>query len=607
MAKLTHEMSGMTLVMGGIVGVGVAVLNLLKGWDDAATKALQSTEALNAGMVAEFRHTQTEVAKIAAQTAGDRGRVSELTAKQEIDDADAVLKAKIADASKELGTYDILGNQRTKLSSDALAKIAAAEQEHADKVVVINANKKAELAKLEQDRTAFHLANLAELTAAEAAATQATLLGQGQVLAANDAALAADEAKAKARLDAKLKEIQELYQATQQGLDERRIAEQKYQADVIALEENAAAKRKTVIEGLTTSVVTIYEGLGSKFADALKTAQVDAFVQKNEAAIKTLQEFKVAVAASGDALDVKTKKTQQADAAIAELTQRNQYAISRGMVPLAQAADDVGTSLQAMARNADATRVSFTNVGREADAAAKGGVDELGRGIIDVGQGFAKTAGWSDDLRKHLTDDLTAEAFSLNVLTDAYLEGSAAATQFGSSAMKASETLAENTAALNRDFQVLTHTIEGATAAADKLAGVTLTGTGPVKFSTGAAFGGGAAINVLPAAPVPTHPVVSLGPTSSGGTLISTTPGLQGGGVVSAPSYARLAEHGPEIVLGQPSRQAFAQEFAGAIAQYLEAGRGTSTVNLVVDGKTLAQVVVPAMLEQQRRRQIGLP
>jgi hypothetical protein len=83
--------------------------------------------------------------------------------------------------------------------------------------------------------------------------------------------------------------------------------------------------------------------------------------------------------------------------------------------------------------------------------------------------------------------------------------------------------------------------------------------------------------------------------------------GFQGGGIVTAPTVARLAESGPEIVLGQPSRQAFAQEFAGAIAQYLEAGRGTSTVNLVVDGKTLAQVVVPAMLEQQRRRQIGLP
>jgi hypothetical protein len=555
MAKLAHELGGFPLLLGGIVGVGVGVLKWLESMDAASTKSLNAITALSEGIAAAFKHTQTEVAKIAAESAGDRERVSRLSAQQEIDDAETIKNARIAKAKEELGQIDFLGNKRTELSKEALAEIVAAEADFANKSVVINAKKNADLAKLEQDRKAFHLANLAELTAAEAAATQATLLAQGKVLEASDAGLEADTAKAKARLDAKLEEIQKLYQATSQGLEERRTAEAKYQQDVIALEANAAKQRQTIIEGLTTAALASLKGLGAGFEDIEQKLTLATFLQNTQKAVAGWLELGVAIANGDKTLTDAGLTIQNVQDVVKALTQQMQDAISHGIVPMTDAVESL-TDMEKKWAN-EWTR-GFGEMHNE--------VSDLITEINDITQAFVT---------------FQAEA----------LDGTNKVTQAVSNLGDAAATTAAKVE-IHQGKAVVDATRAGQT------------------FTSGILKPGENFMGLVAALlPVPTKPVGSLAAPRPGGSLAftSTTPGLQGGGVVSSPSYARLAEHGPEIVLGPPSRQAFAQEFAGAIAQYLEAGRGTSTVNLVVDGKTLAQVVVPAMLEQQRRRQIGLP
>jgi hypothetical protein len=306
---------------------------------------------------------------------------------------------------------------------------------------------------------------------------------------------------------------------------------------VLQLEQQTADARLTAIQSLTTAAGTIFEGLGPKFADALKTVQLAEFVQKTDASIKSLQGYKEALEAGNDAQDKNREQINRTNAAQAELTEQRQKAITTGLVPLKDATDDYTKQMEKAAKAAEG--LDFAAMGREVDS-------------------------------------LTTEFYQIS---SALSEEEIRFTEFGNTATKSLEDV-------TKSAFVLTGAVDSMGRSLDTVIGTVKNPIGQVGGPKGFTIGAGGVAALISA---------------------YSRVGFQGGGMVTAPTIARIAESGPEIVLGQPSRQAFAQEFAGAIAQYLEAGRGTSTVNLVVDGKTLAQVVVPAMLEQQRRRQIGPP
>jgi hypothetical protein len=349
-------------------------------------------------------------------------------------------------------------------------------------------------------------------------------LAQAKVLEASDAALAADEAKAKARLDAKLAEIQQLYQADAKGLDERRTAEAKYQQDVIALEANAAKQRQTIIEGLTAAALASLKGLGAGFEDIEQKLTLATFLQNTQKAIAQWLELGVAIANGDKTLTDAGLTIQNVQDVVKALTQQMQDAISHGIVPMTDAVE----SLTDMEKK-------WANEWTHGFGAMHNEVSDLITEINDISQAFV--------------------------------------------------TFTQNAVIGTKQATAAVTGLADAIWTVDKRLEAVKPPSGPI---TGSKIFFGIGVAGTPSGKIP----------------------LQTGGMVMTPTIASLAEHGPEIVLGQPSRQAFAQEFAAAIAGHM-GGTAKAPVNVnittgpVTDAAFITQLATQvriAVTEATRRR-----
>jgi hypothetical protein len=367
LSKLAGTLGGFPLLLGGIAGAGLGVLKFLQGMNEDATKATASMTALSEKIGADFLQTVREVQKIQAEASGDRLRSVELAFEAEIAAAERAKTEKIAKAKEELNQLDLFGRRRTELSQEALAEIAAAEADAANATVLANAKRNAELQKLEEERKTFTKSALAELVAAEAEAAQAVLKARGEQIGALEANVERERALLEQTLADRLAQIERLNATAMQKLEERRVAEETFQARVVTLEQEAADKRKAILESLTSASLEIFRGLGEQFADVVQTLEVAQLAQQTQNALTTLH----------GALEAGVITQKQYAEASRVLTERLQDAVRLGFVPTTEAADKTSVAMTTAAGAAEAAGSSIAASLFRAGAAAQETIEIL--------------------------------------------------------------------------------------------------------------------------------------------------------------------------------------------------------------------------------------
>jgi hypothetical protein len=172
LANLAGQLGTMPLLLGGLAAAGVGALKFLQSLGAEADAALAKTTKLAEGLGTQFRQTLLEVAKIRAEAAGDKTGAVEAGTKAALASIEAEKDARIKAAKAELDTLDLLGRKRTELSQEALNAIVAAEGDAANKTILVNERKRADLQKIDADRLADEKKNREEAVKAEAEAAE---------------------------------------------------------------------------------------------------------------------------------------------------------------------------------------------------------------------------------------------------------------------------------------------------------------------------------------------------------------------------------------------------------------------------------------------------
>lgn len=581
LATLARTLGGFPLLLGGIIGVGAGVLKFLQGLDENATKSLNSITALSVGIQTKFRATLLDVAKIQATTAGEQVRVVELSAQQEIQSAEDLKNARIAKAKEELDKLNLFGQKRTELSKEALAEIAAAEGEFATQVILTHAKKTAALADLEKQRVEFTKAALATLAQAEAD----RLRGEGNPLAAIDLERQArlqsiaEEQKA---AEAKIAIFAQLAGKAGEAAELRRVVEQTALDKTVSAELDAAEKRRQALEGSTTAAIGIFTKLGPQFEAVTKQLSLSQFLQQSERDLNTLD---VALKTGAISLEEFRRGTTA-------ITDAMDEARRTGIVPTTVAVTAQAVAWDQLTPKIVANETALANYGQTAAE-----TDRIVRSLLDGG--LAPTTRGFDDMGlelDQLTRDFAAAGQELE-LNEAKFRN------FGPAGKAALDTVTHAADDLGDALTTVGRRTDAVAAALGSLqnpftSSNPFTGTltsSPLNFQ-GSGPGGLITIQDLFA-----HGLTS----GHGGSFFAA------GGLVAQPTMALIGEGGPELVLGSPSTQPFAREFAAAIAQALPQASGHQatggiTINVTVmgtaeGGRTLArQIVAEARKEMAR-------
>ena len=178
LANLAGQLGTMPLLLGGLAAAGYGVLKMLQGFGEEADKALAKATALADGLGTKFRDTFLEVAKIRAESAGDKTGALEAETKRQLASIEAEKDARIKAAKAELDTLDLFGRKRTELSQKALDEIRDAEGRAALDTILVAEKKKASLKRLDDERVADEKKNRDEAVKKEqeAAEKQKTII-----------------------------------------------------------------------------------------------------------------------------------------------------------------------------------------------------------------------------------------------------------------------------------------------------------------------------------------------------------------------------------------------------------------------------------------------
>jgi hypothetical protein len=358
-AKLVNNLSGFPLLVGAMVGAGVGVITLLKGWQDQATKTLSTVTAMAQGIATEFRATQAEIARIRAEAIGDAATAAQkqFEAVAERAEGEKTQKIKAAqDAAAELIRINQFLNTallaQTGINLDALidvatgrtsteAKLAAdratAESDANNKILIGKANLAAAEAALDKARQQATLAIAAGRIDAELQVRGIEAKASQDRLAAIDVelqrALAAAEAKRKAALVALGPSVAASDPRAQQ-------AELAAVNEVKIAEANAAAARKTYAQDLAKEKVALAQAGATQ--EIQLAAALEAQALQSNAAIAAAVSARQAVEAQarGDQAGVAQANAdaaiQAAQTELAGVTQAKQAQLA-GVIQAQQA------------------------------------------------------------------------------------------------------------------------------------------------------------------------------------------------------------------------------------------------------------------------------
>jgi membrane-associated protease RseP (regulator of RpoE activity) len=342
LGHLVTAAGGFTLALGGLVGVGVGVLSFLRSLGDEAGKAQTAVAQLATQIGTTFRATILDVQRLQAEAAGQRLGVIEASFQKELVLAQAARDQRLQLAREELaqasGIWAELTGQRALAEAKFTAEAAAAESALAQATILAHARKNAALQKLDQERADFARTLTQAVQAAEAEATALVLRSQGLQLAALQTTTEQQRAVLAQAHQERLRQLDQLGLAARDAWERRRQIEAEFQARVVALEQQAADQRRQIIDGLTTSALTIVQSLGDRFAGITEKLSVAQFVQQTQAAMQTLRGMIEALENGDQTLQQVGLTTQELTQGIQALTTQMQEAIAKGHVPTQQAA-----------------------------------------------------------------------------------------------------------------------------------------------------------------------------------------------------------------------------------------------------------------------------
>jgi hypothetical protein len=276
LSHLANTMGTFPLLIGGIVGAGVALIKMLQDISAETSKTLASIEAMATGIQTSLTATINQMNQLRAQRAGDLPGAAEAGAKEKFE---ATKPAFFSPA--ELGIPESLAAIERRTAEEK------AEADYALKVYAIRQKLKGDLDQLDADRVKNNEAN-------------------------------------------REKEV----------------------ADTAA----AAEREKQIWTQTTQDALTIFQGLGAGFEEALKPLQLEQFVAKTQQQIETLN---LAIDQGRDTQGLYAKGVEV-------LTTKMNEAVKLGYVPMTAAAK---TATNAINQSAVAAHQAAINYGEMAAAA----------------------------------------------------------------------------------------------------------------------------------------------------------------------------------------------------------------------------------------------
>ncbi len=368
---LVGKLGGLPLLLGGVVGAGVALLGFLREWQVESTKTLAVVTTTSEGIAAAFQTTRDKVAQIDADSRGDRAAAAQASLSITLRSIEQERAEKVRAAQAELDAVLPFSLRRAEAEAEFAAKRAKAESDAANAAVVAAAERNAKLRQFDKERAEMSQALARDLAAAQAETTAAFQKAQGDELGALQTNTDQKKALLQQALADQLKTLQELDQGSQAGQARRLDAEQAYQEKVKKLELDTAEERKAILAKLTDDAIRIFETLGPGFEKAIAPLREAQFVAKLTDDLKKLKTLHDAgkISASDYA-----RATEAINAAIA----KGPPAIQQEILSLDQLTQTIIANKTALAALDDAnvrqvldgelaTR-SFSDMGAEIDA-----------------------------------------------------------------------------------------------------------------------------------------------------------------------------------------------------------------------------------------------
>jgi hypothetical protein len=308
-AKLASTLTGFPGLMLGVVGAGVALIKMLQDMSAEASKTLASIEAMSAGIQTNLTATMNQIAQLRAARAGDQPGALQAGATTALDEArrerDAAIKAAGEKAAAAAPGMFSPENIMAKALGDA---------------TLLNAK----LQGIADERRTAELA-------------------------------------AEAAYQLKAFTIREKLAGDLEKLDAERV--QNYEASrekEVAATAAAAEKEKAIWTQTTQDALTIFQGLGAGFEEALKPLQLEQFVEK------TTQQIEVLNTAIDQGRDTQGHYAK----AVELLTTKMNDAIKLGYVPMTAATKTATTAINESAAAASRAAVNYGEMATAAMAAA---------------------------------------------------------------------------------------------------------------------------------------------------------------------------------------------------------------------------------------------
>jgi hypothetical protein len=467
-AKLASTLTGFPGLMLGVVGAGVVLIKMLQDMSAEASKTLASIEAMSTGIQTNLTATINQIAQLRAARAGDQPGAAQAGAAGELDAAAAVRDAAIKAAGQK-------------------AAAAAPGMFSPENI----------MAKVLGDTTLLN----AKL--------------QGIADERRTAELAAEAA-----FQLKAFAIREKLAGDLEKLDADRVKDYEANRDKeVAATEAAAEKEKAIWTQTTQDALTIFQGLGAGFEEAIKPLQLEQFVAKTTAQLDVLN---TAIAQGRDTHGDYAK-------AVELLTRKMDEAVKLGYVPMTAAAK---TATVAITESGEAARTATAKIAA----------------MITAGASYTQT---SDALRQAWLDG-TLSLTQYNAELDKLLEKE----QAGTFATK------ESTAALKSMGDTADVTGTKAANAASKAAAAAQAAAATIAVAA-ASIGASSDAARSAAARMPTAAGGGVPGTGAGGTYgTSGFPLGQGGGGPGGQlgQDIRNQRYGPGGTLSESGYQAYQRE-----------------------------------------------
>jgi len=397
---MVHRLSGLPLLLGGIVGAGAGLILFLHSLSTEATKTGTEITKIAEGIGAATRQTALAVRQIQAESLGTpagQSQAAELRYQRETAAAEAARDAKIAAAKAELDAVNQLSLGRADAESKFAAQRAAAEADASNTIVVAAAERTAKLVGLEQERTKAQkdqadawkkleqdrLETVVAINAAIRQSREETAGSMAQIEAeATGNELASVEARyqaSRSTIDREKQDaIEKADRAYQVSLDydlaQRQIEAAVERSDnrIRLLDLELARDRRKIVETSTTELVGLVTRFGAQYTQALaplRLAGIQQELQRNLGLIRAALDS--GLLPLNTYVDLAAQLTREAEAAAGAL-----------LYNLGGALTETGGALDTWAQSLLGAVTALDNVGRTAIGAA-GSVNLLTAAQLD--------------------------------------------------------------------------------------------------------------------------------------------------------------------------------------------------------------------------------